>query len=77
MRQTIATSLLLLITVLSFGQQTEKALTYFDYGKYELTQQSKATLDNLLDKVKSKDIIQIELFGHTDNDGVDSYNKKL
>jgi len=77
MRQTITTLILLLLTVFAFGQQTEKALTYFDYDKYELTQQSKATLDNLLEKVKSKDIIQIEVYGHTDNDGDESYNKKL
>ena len=77
MRHIITTSLFLLLTVLVFGQQTEKALTYFDYGKYELTQQSKTTLDDLLDKVKSKDVIQIEVYGHTDNDGGDNYNKKL
>jgi len=77
MRQTITTLLLLLLTVFAFGQETEKVLTYFDFGKYELTQQSKTTLDNLLDKAKSKDIIQIGIYGHTDNDGGDSFNNKL
>lgn len=77
MRQIITTSLLLLLSIFAFGQQTEKVLTYFDYGKYELTEQSKTTLDNLLDKVKSKDIVQIEVYGHTDSDGDDSYNKSL
>jgi hypothetical protein len=52
-------------------------LAYFDYDKCELTQQSKTTLDNLLDRVKSKDIIQIEVNGYTDSDGDPAYNKKL
>jgi hypothetical protein len=77
MRQIITTSLLLLLSIFAFGQQTEKVLTYFEYGKYELTEQSKTTLDNLLDKVKSKNIVQIEVDGHTDSDGDDRYNKKL
>lgn len=77
MRQTITTSLLLLLSIFTFGQQTERTLTYFDFGKSELTQQSKVTVDNLLEKVKSKDIIQIEVYGYTDSDGGDSYNKKL
>jgi hypothetical protein len=77
MRKFVTTSIFLLLTVLVFGQQSEKAITYFDYGKYELTEQSKAILDNLLDKVKSKEIVQIEVIGHTDSDGSDSDNLKL
>lgn len=77
MRHAIITSLFLFLITLAFGQQTEKAFTYFDYGKYTLTKQSITTLDNILDKVKSKDIIHVELYGHTDHVGNDNYNKKL
>jgi hypothetical protein len=77
MRKAIATSLLLLLSILSFGQETEITVTYFDFGKYELRQQSKVTLDDLLDKVKIKDIVQIEIIGHTDGDGDDRFNLKL
>ena len=73
----ITTILFLLMNMFVFGQQTENALVYFDFGKYELTQQSKTILDNLLNKVKYKDIIQIKLYGHTDNDGSDVFNEKL
>jgi hypothetical protein len=77
MRHIIATSLFSLLAVFVFGQRTEKALTHFDYGKYELTQQSKTILDSLIDKVKSKIIVQVEINGHTDGDGNMAYNKKL
>ena len=77
MKRIITTSLFCLLTVFLFGQRTEKALTYFNYGKYELTLQSKTILDSLIDKVKSKIVVQIEINGHTDGDGDQSYNKKL
>lgn len=77
MKHIITTALFGLLTTFVFGQQTERALTYFDYGKYELTQQSQTILDSLLDKVKSKIIVQVEINGHTDCDGNNSYNEKL
>jgi len=77
MKKIVTTSILIFLTSLVYGQQKSKASTYFDYDSYKLTHQSKATLDSLLEKLKSTDFIEIEVSGHTDSDGDEIYNKRL
>lgn len=77
MKFLIFTALLFLLTVPVSGQQPTKALTYFDYGDYQLKPAAQDTLDHVLAQIKSKDLLQITLYGHTDSDGSEDYNKKL
>jgi hypothetical protein len=77
MKQTITTFLVLLLAVFAFGQELEKAVIYFNFNKFELSTASTLVLDNLVEKVRNKDILQIEINGHTDSDGNNFYNIKL
>lgn len=52
----------------------------FDYDKYELKSKSKETLDaiaEVLDESFNKKDLEIEIAGHTDNEGSTSYNMDL
>ena len=75
--QTMKTSYSLLIPFLSlllfFSSQSlaQTSTVYFDYDEYELTEETKATLDAL---IATDDIQSIKLSGHTDHDGSDQYN---
>lgn len=50
---------------------------FFDFDKFSLTNQSKATLDNLTDIMKLFPEMHILAIGHTDAIGADSYNINL
>lgn len=50
---------------------------YFDFDKSTLRPESKTELDRLVALLNALPDISIELSGHTDNRGSDSYNKKL
>jgi OmpA-OmpF porin, OOP family len=50
---------------------------YFDFNKDELRPEAKNVLDDLVKHIKQNPTIVVELNGHTDDTGDDSYNKKL
>lgn len=50
---------------------------YFDFDKYALTPKAKATLDEAAAILKENPSLLVELAGHTDAIGTDSYNKAL
>lgn len=50
---------------------------YFELAKSELTQISKSRLFNLITLLEKNPTINVELSGHTDSRGSDSYNLKL
>ena len=49
----------------------------FDYDKSELKEESKASLDSLLNRMLDIDIKTITVIGHSCNTGTDAYNLKL
>lgn len=49
----------------------------FDFDKASLTVNAKSILDGVADALKSRPDIKVELGGHTDGKGSDSYNAKL
>jgi len=49
----------------------------FDYAKYDLKSGSKRSLDNFVDVLKKYPDTNIEIQGHTDSKGSESYNQKL
>ena len=49
----------------------------FDFDKATLTVNAKSILDGVADALKSRPDIKVELGGHTDGKGSDSYNEKL
>jgi outer membrane protein OmpA-like peptidoglycan-associated protein len=49
----------------------------FDYDKFDLTSASKNSLDKLVIVLNTYPDTDIEVQGHTDSDGSNSYNKKL
>lgn len=50
---------------------------YFDYGGYSLRKSSKAELDKIIDLIKKRPTISIEVRSHTDSRGKDEFNLKL
>ncbi|SEL15747.1 OmpA family protein [Parapedobacter koreensis] len=50
---------------------------FFDTDKYELLPQSKSDLDNLVEFLQLNKTIRIEISGHTDNTGNETYNQTL
>jgi outer membrane protein OmpA-like peptidoglycan-associated protein len=50
---------------------------FYDYDKATLRPESVAELDRLVKLMKDNPSIKVELGGHTDSDGSDTYNEKL
>jgi outer membrane protein OmpA-like peptidoglycan-associated protein len=50
---------------------------FYDTGKASLRPESFPSLDELVDLLKSKPNIEMEIYGHTDNEGGYEYNMKL
>lgn len=50
---------------------------YFAFNSFELTAESKAVLDQLIEFLNENPVIEIEIQGHTDNIGNDADNLKL
>lgn len=51
--------------------------TLFDFDRAVLKPYGKATLDGLVEKIKSVNLEVVIAVGHTDNVGTDAYNQKL
>lgn len=60
-----------------FAQQTLKETVYFDYNKYDLSENAKNQLNNNFEKIRNIQLLQIILTGHTDADGSNEYNLTL
>lgn len=56
---------------------TTSADTLFDFDKSALKPEGRATLDNLVEKLKPVDVEVIIAVGHTDSIGTHAYNQKL
>lgn len=50
---------------------------FFDHDAYELKAESKAELDKLVEFLKLNPTLKVEIAGHTDNTGAESYNLTL
>lgn len=50
---------------------------FFEFNKTTLLPESYAELDHVIDFVIQNDLKKIEISGHTDNEGSESYNQKL
>jgi len=75
-------SLLSLFLALTFGvslvaQNTESNFIYFDFDKSTLTQESILELDRIITKTQQHSEFQLDIVGHTDQDGNDTYNDNL
>jgi OOP family OmpA-OmpF porin len=52
-------------------------LVFFDWDKYNLDAQAKATIKQAADYAKQGGVARISVVGHTDTSGPDAYNMKL
>jgi outer membrane protein OmpA-like peptidoglycan-associated protein len=50
---------------------------FFDIDKYELKQQSLTELNEIVKFLQWNPSVKIEISGHTDNSGTESYNQQL
>lgn len=57
--------------------KTVKTSVYFDTDKFNLREESKQTIDNILDTLLDFNIVKITIIGNTDNDADSLYNVKL
>ncbi|WP_276978427.1 OmpA family protein [Flavobacterium filum] len=75
MKKEILTIILVLTTLMSFGQSS---IVYFDKDSYSLSNETKKKLDLLIKKIKKTQFInEIAIIGHTDSDASFEYNKVL
>ncbi len=61
----------------SDGQTIVLNNVFFDTDKFDLRQESRAELNKLVEFMKQNDRIQIEIGGHTDNQGSAAHNQEL
>jgi len=75
MKKTLLTIILVVATLISFGQSS---LIYFDKDSYSLSNNTKQKLDSLIEVIKqTPSINEIAVIGHTDSDASFQYNKDL
>jgi len=61
-----------------FAQDSNNFIVHFEFNKYILTSEAKASLDHLIEQGKNlQDVVSIQLNGHCDYIGNDAYNDKL
>ena len=71
-------SALLFLSVNGFAQNKESFTVHFDFNKYNLTALARMDLDSFIATIKARNIIlNIQLNGHCDGIGNDSYNDRL
>jgi len=68
---------LILATNILCAQRTNKETVYFDFNKSDLTTAIKNILDKSCGKVSDRELLQINLTGHTDAEGSNAYNINL
>lgn len=61
----------------TFAQTVLRYDVHFTTDKYDLSKETKRILDSVSGSVKDYKSYSIEVVGHTDGDGSDSYNQKL
>jgi len=67
----------MLFSNLLLGQENFVESIYFETDASQITPDSRQQLDQLIRRIKRKDIQIIAIVGHTDNDGSDAYNEQL
>ena len=77
MRNLILTFCFVLFSNLLLGQENFVESIYFETDASQITTDGKAQLEQLVERIKRKDIQIISIVGHTDNDGSDAYNEQL
>lgn len=73
----LLTGMFLSLLTLSAQPKSVKTSVYFDTDKYNLREESKQTIDNILDTLLEFNIVKITIIGNTDNDADSLYNVKL
>ena len=71
------TIILLIYANLICGQTTLSKVILFDHNKYSLKPNEENKLLKFLDSIEGKEIIEISIVGHADNDGSIIYNQNL
>jgi len=59
------------------GEKVVLKNIFFEFDSYNLQAKSKVEVGKLVDFMKQNPKVQIEIGGHTDSDGSDTYNQKL
>ena len=75
--KTIILYCLLLLPFFSMAQSETHFFVHFDFDKHELTATAEATLDSFIQSGKTNAINSIQLHGHCDFVGNDTYNDHL
>ncbi len=58
--------------------KNEERVIFFDFNKSTIKASERKKLDSLIKKIKgAKDIVDVNVIGHTDQIGTNSYNKRL
>lgn len=68
--------LLAVLPFLGFAQQKDSFSVYFNFAKFNITEQAKARLDSFISTSEGSGIT-LELHGHCDNRGSNRYNDRL
>lgn len=78
MRRYYLLFIITLIAISAFSQKQHRDVNvYFDTAIYELNEDAKAKLDNFIANLGKEKIVEIMLYGYTDDRGSDKYNMRL
>lgn len=66
-----------LLRKIAVGEVSALRHVFFDFGKATLQEESSAELNMMVTMMKQNQSMQVEIGGHTDDVGSDSFNKKL
>lgn len=75
--RTLSFLTLIILGSVASAQESEDVFLYFEFGKYNLTQDSRNKLDVLASHYTIDDSLQVEIFGNADSVGSDVFNIEL
>ena len=68
---------LFLLSIQLYSQNTSQSFIYFDHDSHEISQEQSSVIGELYDELASHSDFELQVIGHTDQDGNEDYNQVL
>ena len=77
MKNLLTLFLSLVLSLSLQAQEIESNFVYFDFDEFTLTSETQNELDRIIGETQQYSEFQLQIIGHTDQDGDDQYNNQL